>query len=255
MRVDILTIFPGMFSGPLTESLLKKAREKNIIDIRLSDIRSFTDDKHHSVDDRPFGGGPGMVMKPEPIYRALKNAGVRIKKNMPAWPKVTEPLAIYLSPQGRQLNQDMVRRLARYRRLVLLCGHYEGVDERALAWLNQEISIGDFVLTGGELPAMVLIDSVVRMLPGVVKEADSVERDSFYNGLLDYPHFTRPAKYRGRAVPEILFSGHHSMVEQWRREQSLCATLLKRPDLLAGVKLSDKDKDILAKYKKQRKVR
>jgi len=255
MRIDVLTIFPDMFSGPLTESLVKKAREKNIIDIRLSDIRSFTTDKHHSVDDRPFGGGPGMVMKPEPIYRALKNSGVRIKKNMPAWPGTTVPLAIYLSPQGTQLSQDIVRKLARYRHLVLLCGHYEGIDERALSWLNQEISIGDYVLTGGELPAMVLIDSVVRMLPGVVKEAGSVERDSFYDGLLDYPHYTRPAKYRGRGVPEMLFSGHHAMVEQWRREQSLRATLLKRPDLLKKAALSDKDREILAKYKKQRKVR
>ncbi|MHB9154883.1 MAG: tRNA (guanosine(37)-N1)-methyltransferase TrmD [Endomicrobiales bacterium] len=246
MRIDILTIFPGMFTGPLTESLLKKAREKGILRIQAHDIRSFTTDKHHSVDDRPFGGGPGMVMKVEPVYRALQSLGAA-KKNRGKPPRAAQgrPLVVYLSPQGTPLTQDLARELSRSRHLVLLCGHYEGIDERLMHWVDREISIGDYVLTGGELPAMVLIDVMARLLPGVVKESGSVEQDSFYNGLLDYPHYTRPAEFKGREIPPVLLSGNHAAVEKWRRQQSLLRTRQKRPDLLKKTALSPEDRALL----------
>jgi len=242
IRIDVLTIFPDMFTGPLTESLIQKAREKKLLRIDIHDLRNFTTDKHRSVDDRPFGGGPGMVMKAEPIYAALKKlrAG-RSAKN--------RPHVVYLSPQGKTLNQKLVCEVAGYRHIVLLCGHYEGVDERVMEWVDQEISIGDYVLTGGELPAMVLIDSVARLLPGVVKETASVERDSFYNGLLDYPHYTRPPVFQGRPVPDVLLSGHHARVEQWRREQSLTRTLTRRPELISKARLTAEEKKFVTRGK------
>ncbi len=239
MRIDVLTIFPAMFSGPLTESLIKKAQEKKILDIRIHDIRSFTTDKHKSADDCPFGGGTGMVMKAEPIFRAIKSLKLSGK----------ERHVIFLSPQGKTLNQDILKKLSAKKRLVLLCGHYEGIDERAMALVDEEISIGDYVLTGGELPAMVLIDAVSRLLPGVVKEKASVENDSFYNGLLDYPHYTRPQSFEGTDVPKVLLSGNHKMIEEWRRAQSLLRTARKRPDLLRKTVLSKKDKIFLRKLK------
>ncbi|MCX5782715.1 MAG: tRNA (guanosine(37)-N1)-methyltransferase TrmD [Elusimicrobia bacterium] len=246
MRIDILTIFPGMFEGPLTESLIKKAREKKILDIRLHDIRSFTTDKHRSVDDRSFGGGSGMVMSPEPIFRAIKSLKIGSKASR----KKSGSLLIYLSPQGEPLNQKLVNELSGKKRLVLLCGHYEGIDERAISLADKEISIGDYVLTGGELPAMVLIDAVARHLPGVVKEKNSVERDSFYNGLLDYPHYTRPKEFQKMKVPETLLSGNHKEIEKWRKKQSLEKTFLKRPDLLKKIKLNKEEIEILNKIKK-----
>jgi tRNA (guanine37-N1)-methyltransferase len=248
MRIDILTLFPEMFSGPLTESLLSKAREKGLLNIELHDIRSFTTDKHHTADDRSFGGGPGMVMKVEPIHAALKSLGVTRKTKTAA----RKARVIYLSPQGTTLDQPTVRRLAGYERLVLLCGHYEGVDERALNWVDEEISIGDYVLTGGELPAMVLIDAVSRLVPGVVKEASSVAQDSFFNGLLDHSHYTRPAEFKGYAIPDVLLSGNHALVEKWRREQVLLRTLERRPDLLKKVQLTAQEKQFLAAHKKRR---
>jgi tRNA (guanine37-N1)-methyltransferase len=247
MRIDILTLFPEMFAGPLTESLLAKAREKGLLKIELNDIRSFATDKHHSADDRPFGGGPGMVMKVEPVYAALKSLGLRKTKS-----RSGKTRSIYLSPQGETLNQSVVRRLAKYDRLVLLCGHYEGLDERALRWVDEEISIGDYVLTGGELPAMVLIDAVARLVPGVVKESGSVEQDSFYHGLLDHPHYTRPAEFKGAAVPGVLLSGNHALVEKWRREQALARTLERRPDLLKKQRLTPQEKQFLATLKKHK---
>jgi tRNA (guanine37-N1)-methyltransferase len=232
MKIDVLTIFPGMFDGPLTESLVGKAREKKLVEINIFDIRSFTKDKQKKVDDKSFGGGPGMVMKAEPIFDAMRHAGVRPSGKKPAWPAKTSPLVLYMSPQGKTLDHALVKKIAGYKRLVLLCGHYEGVDERVMGLVNQEISIGDYVLTGGELPAMALIDAALRMIPGVVKEAGSVERDSFYNGLLDYPHYTRPAVFKGMKVPDVLISGDHKKIEEWRREHSLLNTKKKRPDLL-----------------------
>jgi tRNA (guanine37-N1)-methyltransferase len=221
-----------MFTGPLTESLIQKAREKKLVEINILNIRSFSKDKHKIVDDRSFGGGPGMVLKPEPVYDAFAYLGIRPKKHTPQWPAKGKPLVIYLSPQGKKLDQDLLKKIAGYERLVMLCGHYEGIDERIMRLVDQEVSIGDYVLTGGELPAMVLTDAVLRLLPGVVKDAGSVERDSFYNGMLDYPHYTRPAVFRKMKAPAVLLSGDHAAVEKWRQAQSLLNTKKKRPDLL-----------------------
>lgn len=215
-----------MFQGPLTESLLGRAREKAQIDVRIHNLRDYTDDvRHKKVDDRPYGGGAGMVIRAEPIYRALKSLK-----------HAGKPYIVYLSPQGRRLTQAKAQSLAKKSWLVLLCGHYEGIDERAMSLVDEEISIGDFVLTGGELPAMVLADTILRFVPGVVKEESSIQNDSFQNGLLDYPHYTRPALWRGKKVPEILLSGDHPKIQEWRRQQSLAATKKKRPDLLSAVK-------------------
>lgn len=225
-----------MFEGPLTESLIKKALEKKILEINLVNIRSFTTDKHHSVDDRSFGGGPGMVLKVEPVYSALKSLGAVGNKKAYSTNKRGKTPVIYLSPQGKPLGQKLIKKLAKFKRLILLCGHYEGVDERALNFVDMEVSIGDYVLTGGELPAMVLIDAISRFLPGVVKERSSVEQDSFFNGLLDYPHYTRPEKFLDMSIPEVLLSGHHAKIEEWRKKQAIKATLEKRPDLLKKIK-------------------
>lgn len=246
MHIDILTIFPGMFTGPLTESLLKKAREKNILSVGIHDIRSFAKDKHHSVDDRPFAGGPGMVMQVEPILGALESLGAAKKSKK-------KPPVIFLSPQGEPLTQAIAKEIAALPKVVLLCGHYEGIDERLARWIDREISIGDYVLTGGELPAMVLIDVVARLLPGVVKESGSVEQDSFYQGLLDYPHYTRPAVFKDMPVPKVLLSGDHAAISKWRREQALLRTYTRRPDLLKKAKLSAEDKKLLADIKKQKR--
>jgi tRNA (guanine37-N1)-methyltransferase len=245
MKIDILTIFPGMFSGPLSESLIGKAQTKKIVDIKLHDIRSFTKDKHHTVDDKPFGGGPGMVMKVEPIYEALKHINALKTKADKPQTKKNRSFVIYMSPQGERLTHKLAAKLAEYKHLVLLCGHYEGIDERVLRWVDKEVSIGDYVLTGGEIPAMVLVDCVVRQLPGVVKEAQSVSEDSFYNGLLDYPHYTRPDIFLGAGVPKVLVSGHHENVRRYRMEQALLKTLSKRPGLLKTAKLSKEQKEIL----------
>jgi len=231
MKIDILTIFPEMFKGFLTSSLLGKAVKKNILNINCIDIRSFTKDKHKTVDDKPFGGGVGMVMKVEPVYEALRSVGVR-KHNRLYKKPLKKPLVIFMSPQGKKLDTEKVKTLAKYEHLVLLCGHYEGIDERAMAWVDEEISIGDYVLTGGEIPAMVLIDSVSRMIPGVVKEMLSVKQDSFFNGMLDYPHYTRPAKFKNMEVPAVLLSGNHVEIEKWKNTQSFERTKNRRPDLL-----------------------
>jgi tRNA (guanine37-N1)-methyltransferase len=231
MRIDILTIFPLMFKGVLTESLLGKAIQKKIIDARLVDIRTFSKDKHRKVDDKPFGGGVGMVMKAEPLYNAIRSVGVKKKNNFYKMP-YSKPYVVYMSPQGKTLNNKLIRNLVKFEHLVLVCGHYEGIDERVMNYIDEEISIGDYVLTGGEIPAMVLIDSVARMLPGVVKEKSSVINDSFYDGMLDYPQYTRPAVFRRYKVPNVLLSGDHKKIEIWRREQMYKRTLQKRPDLL-----------------------
>ena len=231
MKIDILTIFPDMFKGPMTCSLMNRAIQNKILDVNYIDIRSFTKDKHKKVDDRPFGGGPGMLMQVEPIYLSLKSVGVR-KKNRLYKNPYKKPYVIYMSPQGNLLNTKKVKTLSKYEHLVLLCGHYEGVDERVLNWVDEEISIGDYVLTGGEIPAMVLIDSVARMLPGVVQDKSSVEQDSFYDGMLDYPQYTRPAKFKNLKVPEVLLSGNHLEIEKWRKQQSYERTKNRRPDLL-----------------------
>lgn len=235
MKFDILTLFPNMFSSPLRESILGKAVEKELIQIQTINIRDFTVDKHQVVDDAPYGGGQGMVMKVEPIARAIES----VKSQYPsAW-------TIYLTPQGKPFDQDSVRRLSTQPHLVLLCGRYEGVDERAREFIDEEISIGDYVLTGGELAAMVLIDAVSRFIPGVLGSDRSAEEDSFFNSLLEYPQYTRPFDFRGRRVPEVLLSGNHSAISLWRRREAIKRTSLRRPDLLAKANLTGEDKRLL----------
>ncbi len=219
MRFDVLTLFPEMFDA-IKQSIIGRAEEKGLIDINLINIRDFSKDKHKKVDDTPYGGGAGMVMMPDVVYDAYKSIQDENDK------------VIYLSPQGKRLNQKLVEELSKEKHLVLLCGHYEGIDQRVLDELNvEEISIGDYVLTGGELPAMVLIDSVSRYIDGVLSK-ESTEEETFSNGLLEYPQYTRPENFMGRTVPEILLSGHHENIRKWRQEKSIEITKKKRPDLL-----------------------
>lgn len=236
MRFDILTLFPNIFSSPLRESILGRAIEKGVIHIQTINIRDFALDKHQVVDDTPYGGGQGMVMKVEPIARAIE------------WVKSQDASArtIYLTPQGKPFDQDKARQLSSHSRLILLCGRYEGVDERIRElFIDEEISIGDYVLTGGELAAMVLIDAVSRLIPGVLGSDRSAEEDSFYNSLLEYPQYTRPFDFRGSSVPEVLLSGNHSAISLWRRKEALRRTAVRRPDLLSKANLSKEDKKLL----------
>ena len=221
MRIDVVTIFPAMFDSPLREGLLGKAIGAGLVEVRLHDLRDFTDDRHRTVDDESFGGGPGMVMKPEPLFAAVESLGERRGR------------VIVLSPAGRRLDRDLVHELSGEPHLTLICGRYEGVDQRVVDGLPaEEISIGDYVLSGGELPALVLIEAVTRLIPGVIGREESHERDSFEDGLLDHPHYTRPAEFRGMEVPDVLRSGHHAEIERWRREAALDKTRRNRPDLL-----------------------
>lgn len=228
MIIDIVTIFPKMFGPVLNESIIKRAQNKNKVAIRLHDLRDYTGNKHRKVDDRPFGGGAGMVMGPEPIFKAVKAIKASVKA-----PKCQGIKVILLSPQGRKFNQKAAKRLSKYRHLILICGHYEGIDERVRRHLvNEEISIGDYVLTGGELPAMVMIDCIVRLLPGVLGEKKSLQTESFEGNLLEYPQYTRPANFRGMCVPAILLSGDHKQIAEWRKKEALIRTKKLRPDLL-----------------------
>ena len=223
MIIDIITIFPEVFKPYLNESILKIAQEKGKLKVKLHNLRDYTLDKHRKVDDRPFGGGPGMLMSAEPIFRAVEE----ISQNYKSKSKI-----ILLSPQGKPLNQKLAQRLSKLKRLILICGRYEGVDERVRERLaDEEISIGDYVLTGGELPAMVLVDTVVRLIPGVLGHKDSIRDESFSADLLEYPQYSRPADFRGMKVPEILLSGNHKKIEEWRKKQALEITKKKRPDL------------------------
>ncbi len=227
MQFDVFTLFPGVFQPYLESSILQRAQENNLIKVTLHNIRDWTSDRHHVTDDAPYGGGGGMVMKVEPIFAAVES----ILGAPPSCP------LIYLSPQGRPFTTGIARELAGLPRLGLLCGRYEGIDERVVEHLvTDQISIGDYVLTGGELPAMVLIDAVSRFIPGVLGDPDGAEDDSFGNGLLEYPHYTRPEEFRGWGVPEVLLSGNHALIARWRREQSLLRTLKQRPDLLEDEK-------------------
>jgi len=241
LRIDILTLFPDYFQGPLTVSMVKRAIARKAVDIRLHDLRKYTTDKHHTADDVPYGGGAGMVMKPEPLARAL----AALKKGR------KKVRTILMSPQGRLFNHEMALKLCREKHLILVCGHYEGLDERALKWVDEEVSLGDYVLTGGEPAAAVLVDALVRFLPGVVGDRQSVEKDSFFNGLLDYPHYTRPRVFKGMKVPEVLLSGHHAEIERWRKKQSLKNTLTKRPDLMNGLNLDEIDLGLLKEVEKE----
>ena len=227
MRIDIITIFPDMFSAVLGESIIKRAQQKGKVDIFVHDLRRYSLDKHHKVDDRPFGGGSGMVIQAEPIFRAVQ----AIKKKVKGRAKV-----ILMCPQGKSFNQGFAKKLSKCSNLIFICGHYEGVDERVRQYLaDDEISIGDYVLTGGELPAMVLVDSIVRLIPGVLGDKNSLNFESFEGNLLEYPQYSRPAKFRKWLVPEILVSGAHDKISAWRKSEALKRTRQRRPDLLKKV--------------------
>jgi tRNA (guanine37-N1)-methyltransferase len=221
MRIDFVTLFPDMFAPVMDASILGRARDKGLVEWGCVNPRDFSEDKHRKVDDRPFGGGPGMVMMVEPLEKAIAS----VKKD--------GSKVIFLSPQGVPFDDEKANALTKEKHLVLVCGHYEGVDERASALFDEELSIGDYVLTGGELPAMVVADAVARKLPGVLKKEDATESESFATGLLDFPQYTRPREWRGREVPEILFSGDHKKIAEWRQEAARSATKRKRPDLLS----------------------
>jgi tRNA (guanine37-N1)-methyltransferase len=248
LNVDVLTLFPGILAGPLNESILKRAREKGLLDARVWNIRDFTEDKHRTADDSPYGGEAGMVLKPEPIFKAME----AVRAAHPGEGLST----ILLSPQGRLFDHQEAERLSRETgRIVLLCGHYEAIDERVKdALVDEELSIGDYVLTGGELAALVVIDATARLIPGVLGDEESAYRDSFGDGLLDHPHYTRPAEFRGMKVPEVLLSGNHDAIARWRRREALKATLKKRPDLLATAELTDEDRKIVEELKKEFKM-
>jgi tRNA (guanine37-N1)-methyltransferase len=233
IRFDILTVFPEMFASPCGCSLLKKAADRGLIAVHLHDIRGHAEDKHHMTDDAPYGGGGGMVMKVDPIDRALRSVPI-IGENVPV---------VLMTPQGERFNQRMAEELAGHPQLILICGHYEGVDERVRTQLvNREISIGDYVLTGGELSAMVIVDAVSRLVPGVLGNCESASVDSFSMGLLEYPHYTRPVEYRGWGVPDVLLSGNHREIEAWRRREALRRTWERRPDLLRERVLTAEEK-------------
>jgi tRNA (guanine37-N1)-methyltransferase len=245
LNFEVLTLFPGILEGPLNESILKRGREKGLLNVTVRNIRDYTEDKHKTADDSPYGGGAGMVLKPEPIFKAFE----ALKTEYPG----EEFLTILLSPQGRLFNQKRAEELSgEKRRIVLLCGHYEAIDERVIdALVDEELSIGDYVLTGGELAALVVIDAAARLLPGVLGDEESAYRDSFGEGLLDHPHYTRPAEFRGMKVPDVLLSGNHAEIEKWRRREALKATLVKRPQLLETAELTDEDRQILADLKRE----
>jgi tRNA (guanine37-N1)-methyltransferase len=242
MQFDILTLFPQMFVEPFSFGIFQRAVDNGLVNLRVHNIRDYTHDKHNVVDDYPYGGGSGMVMKPEPIFEAVDAIKTGLNDSASDVP------VILLSPQGRLFTQPIAQELSRHDHLILICGHYEGVDERVSQYLaTDEISIGDYVLTGGEIPAMVVIDAVVRLLPGVLGSEESRQEDSHAYGLLEYPQYTRPAEYRGMSVPEVLLSGNHARIARWRREQIIRRTLERRPDLLDKAKLSLEDKKIAEK--------
>ncbi|MDH4222143.1 MAG: tRNA (guanosine(37)-N1)-methyltransferase TrmD [candidate division Zixibacteria bacterium] len=243
MHIYILTIFPDFFTSPLSESLIKKAQENNLIQIRVIDIREYSRDKHKVVDDTPFGGGGGMVLMVEPLALALDSI-IKDKK---------EYHIILTSARGKKFDQEKVKELSGKKNLVVICGHYKGIDERIKSLYDiKELSIGDYVLTGGELPALVIIDSVVRLIPGFMGNFQSAENDSFYQGLLGYPEYTRPSEFKGLKVPEVLLSGNHEKIRMWRRKEALKRTLELRPDLLEKIELGEEDKKLVAEIEKER---
>ena len=239
MKINILTLFPNMFSGFTGESIIKRAIENGYLEINIIDIRDFASGKHKQCDDMPFGGGAGMVLKPEPLFSAIES--------------VKSDIVIYTTPQGKRFDQNDAKEFSSYDEITIIAGHYEGIDERVVeTFVTHEISIGDFVLTGGEIPAMVITDAIARLVPGVIGNTDSYINDSFYNGLLDHPHYTRPAEFRGIKVPEILMSGHHKNIERWRRKETIKRTMLRRPDLLKKIEFDKEDKKILKEIENER---
>lgn len=233
MKIDILTLFPAMFAGPFEESIISRARQRGLLDIKLWNIRDYALDKHQQVDDYPYGGGAGMVMKADVLCRAINAV------------RCPGAHLVYLSPQGSRLVQSTVVRLAEKSHLILLCGHYEGIDERVMNEVDEELSIGDYVLSGGELAAMVVVDAVTRLIPGVLGDETSAQEESFAEGLLEYPHYTRPKTFQGMEVPEVLLSGHHENIRRWRKKLSLERTLVKRPDLLLGRHFDQEERQML----------
>ncbi len=235
MKIDILSIFPEMFHGPFSASIIKRAIDNDLVNISVYDVREYSNNKHKKVDDYPYGGGAGMVMKPEPFFEAIESIGFDDNTEI-----------ILLTPQGEPFNQEMANNLAKKKHLIFLCGHYEGIDYRVQeTYVTKEISIGDYVLTGGELPTMVIVDSIVRLIPGSIGKEESHINDSFQNGLLEHPHYTRPQEYKGLCVPDVLLSGNHQEIEKWRMAKSFEITMKKRPDLIDKI-----PKSIVEKYKK-----
>lgn len=246
MRIDILTLFPDMCNAYLSESIIGRARKAGKVQIECIDIRNYTKDKHRRVDDTPYGGGMGMIMQVEPVFDCFEALCNEIGER---------PHLIYLTPQGKTLTQQRVKELSKMNNIALLCGHYEGIDERVIEELQpEEISVGDYVLTGGELPALILADSISRMLPGVLSDDECFTEESHFSSLLEYPQYTRPYEWHGRRVPDVLLTGHHANVEKWRREQSLERTLERRPDMLEKADLSKKDREYLEELKQRKKI-
>jgi tRNA (guanine37-N1)-methyltransferase len=243
MRFDVVTIFPAMVEQALAAGIVGRAIERGTLEVKVHDLRDFTTDRHRVVDDVPYGGGPGMVLKPEPIFRALDAIGSSERREA--------PLVILTTPQGAPFTQQVARRLSEEPHLILLCGRYEGVDERVRRRVDLEVSIGDYVLSGGELPALVVIDAVARLVPGVVGDEQSVAEDSFSRGLLDFPQYTRPAEVESDRVPDVLMSGNHAEIRKWRKRAAIARTLERRPDLLPGASLDDEEREILSELKKE----
>jgi len=238
VEIDILTLFPEFFVSPLKTSILSRAQTQRLVEIKLHNLRDFAHNKHHTVDDTPYGGGPGMVMKPEPIFKAVES--------------LAPGLVILLTPQGQVFNQERAKHLSSQDHLIFICGHYEGVDERIIEGLvDLEISIGDYILTGGEIPCLVIVDAIVRLIPGVLGNLDSLNSDSFVHQLLAHPQYTRPPNFRGLTVPEVLLSGNHEKIRLWRKKQALAKTLTKRPDLLARAILSEEDEKLLQQIREK----
>lgn len=244
MNIDVITLFPQMFLAPMGDSILGRARNKGILELKLHNLRDFSEDKHKRVDDYPYGGGAGMVLQAPPIFNALEAIAEENSR------------IIYMSPKGKTFHQEMAISLSKEKHLIFLCGHYEGIDQRVLDyWEAEEISIGDYVLTGGEIPAMVVIDSVARMLPGVLSQEECFKEESFYEGLLEYPQYTRPSDFRGMPVPEILLSGNHKKIDEWRKVEAFKLTIKNRPDLmiryLDDKKISEKDRTLIQKLQEE----
>ena len=241
LNIDVLTLFPQMFEAVLGDSIIGRARENNILEMNFIDIRDFSTNKHRKVDDYPYSGGGGMLMNAQPVYDAYMSVAEGLDY---------KPFTIYMSPQGKVFNQGIAIDLANYEHIVLLCGHYEGIDQRVIDEIvDMELSVGDFVMTGGEIPAMTVIDTVSRLVPGVLAAETSYENESHFNGLLEYPQYTRPAVWHDKSIPDVLISGHHAKIEQWKREQSLINTLKKRPDMLEKAELTKEDINFLKEYK------
>lgn len=241
MRFDVLTLFPSMFEAVLGDSIIGRARKAGLIELHFTDIRDYTKNKHRKVDDYPYSGGGGMLMSPEPVYRAYMSIAETLDY---------KPYTIYMSPQGKTFDQDTAISLSKHEHIILLCGHYEGIDQRVLDEIvDAEISLGDFVLTGGEIPAMAVIDTVARLIPGVLSNDGSFQNESHFQGLLEHPQYTRPSVWHGKPVPDVLLSGNHKLIDEWKHEQSLLATLRKRPDMLNDIWLTESDVEFLEKHK------